>query len=313
MAAIEQLEAGPPAQGGLEPPGPIAIRRMSAETSIGGQGVRLTYREPRNPSDITDPVLLLIAHGWNAPESAYGPLAEAVAGLGKPSLTYEEDRSLGLVGDLNPLNLLRVAALASKAAWAAARFARDELGHDQADGYGHSLGGKTVVNLALNHSDHMRGLVLDGSVGLNRHRLPGMVGRTGQFAVGEVVPALGKLARSHGPKTGLHVARYMWRHPGRTLAEGVDAGSSNLHEGIERLLYRGIGISVIQSRHDIYFAHHAVHEDSGHLFGEHFHLRDDPDSNHLAPQLDPSGTAGLIIRALELQSGGAEAETSLVA
>ncbi|MGH7193563.1 MAG: alpha/beta hydrolase [Candidatus Saccharimonadales bacterium] len=312
MSVIEQLEAGPPAQGGPEPSEPIAIRTMTGETSIGGQDVRLTYREPRDPSDITDPVVLLIAHGWNAPESAYGPLAEAVASLGKPSLTYEEDRSLGLVGDLNPLNLLRVAALASKAAWAATRFARDELGYDKAHGYGHSLGGKTVVNLALNHSDHMRGLVLDGSVGLNHHRLPGMVGRTGQFAVGEVVPALGTLARSHGPKTGLHVARYMWRHPGRTLAEGVDAGSSNLHEGIARLLYRGIPVSVVQSRNDIYFAHGSVHQDSGHLFGEHFHLRDDPDSNHLAPQLDPRGTAELIMHALGLQLE-AEAEAAVAA
>lgn len=301
MAAIEQLEAGPPAQEGQRPSGPVAIREVRGETGIAGQDVRITYRGPRDSGDVTDPVVLIIAHGWNAPASAYDPLSEELAKLGKPNAVYEEDESLGLVCDLNPLNLLRVATLSSKAAWAATRFVRDEFGHDEADGYGHSLGGKTVVNLALHHSDHMRGLVLDASVGLNKHRLPGMIGRTGQFAVGEVVPALGTLARSHGPKTAWHMFNYMRKHPGRALAKGVDAGSSNLHEGISRLTYRDIIVSLIQSRNDVYFDADAVERDSGHLFGEHLHTREDPDSNHLAPLLDPKGTAELIVYALERQ------------
>lgn len=301
MTSIEQLRAGTPAAEGQGPVEPVALRQITGETGIAGQDIQLTYREPQDPTLITDPVPLVIAHGWNAPASAYGPLAEEVARLGKPTLTYEEDRSMGLLGDLNPLNLLRVAALSSKAAWAATRFARDELGHEKADAYGHSLGGKTVVNLALHKPEHMRHLVLDASVGLNKHRLPEMIGHTGEFAVLELLPALGKLARSHGPQTGLHMLNYIRRHPARALAEGLDAGSSNLHESIARLAYRGIGVSAIQSRHDVYFDAGAVERDSGHLFGDHFHTREDPASNHLAPQLDPQGTAALIMHALDLR------------
>lgn len=306
MATIEQLGAAGTAQEGQAPSEPIAIRTVTGETGIAGQDIGLTYREPSDPDQIADPVVLVIAHGWNAPESAYAPLAEAITRLGKPTVTYEEERSMGLACDLNPLNLLRVSALSSKAAWAATRFARDEHGHDEADGYGHSMGGKTVVNLALNHSEHMRELVLDGSVGLNKHRLPEMIGHTGQFAVLELLPALGKLARSHGPKTGWHMLNYVGRHPARALAEGLDAGSTNLHEGIARLAYRGVGISVIQSRNDAYFAADAVERDSRHLFGDHFHTRDDPESNHLAPQLDPQGTAELIVYALAMRRQAAE-------
>ncbi len=301
MATVEQLGAALPAEAGQRPARPVAIREITGETSIGGQGVRATYREPLSASDITDPVLLTIAHGWNAPESAYAPLGKAVAMLGKPSLTYEEDRSLGPVGDLNPLNLFRVAELASKAAWAAARYARDEFGHEETDGYGHSWGGKTVVSLALHKPNHVRNLVLDGSVGLNMHHLPEMIGHTIRFPAQEILPALGKLARSHGPKTGLHMLNHIRRHPARALAEGLDAGSANLHEGIAHLAYLGIGVSAIQSRNDIYFAADAVERDSGHLFDDHLHTREDPGSNHLAPQLDPHGTAALIVHAIELR------------
>lgn len=299
MATVERLDAAQAAQEGQGPCEAVSLRTVTGETRIAGQDVRLTYRAPREAAHITDSVPLLIAHGWNAPESAYGPLAEEVAMLGKPSVTYEEDRSLGLIGDINPLNLFRVAALSSKAAWAATRYVRDKFGHEETDAYGHSWGGKTVVNLALYHPDTIRQLVLDCSVGLNGHRLPGMVGRTGQFAALELLPALGKLAQSHGPKTGLHMFNYVRRHPVRSLAEGLDAGSANLHDGIGRLLYRGIGVSVLQSRNDVYFGHEAVQRDSGQLLGEHLHTREDPASNHLAPQLDPGGTATLIVHALK--------------
>lgn len=301
MATIEQLEPAQAVQEGQTPSEPIAIRTMTGETVIAGQSVHLTHRAPRDARLITDPVPLVIAHGWNAPESAYGPLAEEIAMRGKPTVTYEEDG--GLAGDLNPLNFLRVAVLSSKAAWAATRYVRDEFGYEEADGYGHSWGGKTVVNLALHHPGHMRGLVLDSSVGLNRHHLPEMVGHTGEFAVLELLPALGKLARSHGPKTGWHMFNYIRKHPGRSLAQGIDAGTANLHEGIEHLAHMGIGVSVLQSRNDVYFDADAVERDSGHLFGEHLHTRDDPESNHLAPLLDPVGTAALIMYAMEARRG----------
>ncbi len=308
MTNLGQLRAEAPAYEDPASSAPIPIREITGETKIGGEDISLTYRAPSNPADTTDPTLLLIIHGWGGPELAYSELGAEAARRGKPSLTYGEGRSLGLVGDLNPLNLLRVAQLSSKAAWAAMRYAREEFGHDESDLYGHSWGGQTAVNVALHKPEHVRGVILDGSCGLDEHSLPTMIGRTGQFARDELLPALGSLARKPGPRVGAQALHYVWRHPGRTLAEGLNAGSTNLHARIRRLGSRGIWVSAIQSPSDTYFKLEEVRRDSQHLFGEHFHVRDDPDSNHLAPQLDPEGTADLIMSALLLRLNGRDLE-----
>jgi pimeloyl-ACP methyl ester carboxylesterase len=304
MATPEQLRVEPPpveAVRSFDPvqPEPVAIYEVSGETRIGREKISLTYRAPVNPEDITDPVPLVIAHGWGGPELAYSNLGEEVAKMRKPSITYGEGRSLGLLCDLNPLHLLKVAQLSSKAAWAAMRYVRDEFGHSKFDAYGHSLGGETVVNVAHHKPDHVRTVIVDGSTGLDDHTLIEMIGRTGEFGKKELWPALGKIARGSDPRIGLHALHYIARHPARTLAEGLNAGSTNLHSRIERLGALGIGISAIQSPNDIYFPVEAVERHSRHLFGEHFHIRSDPESNHLAPQLDPLGTAHAIIQALD--------------
>lgn len=298
MTTLERLEAGPPEEVGQA--APIAIEEIPGETRIGRENVSLTYRTPVNESDITDPVPLVIFHGWGGPESAYRRLGEEIARRGKRSVTYGEGRSLGWLGDLNPLNLLKVAELSSKAAWATIKYVRDEFGHEKSDGYGHSLGTQTAVNVARHKPGHVRALVLDGALGLDDHSLWEMIGRTGEFGAKEVVPALGRIAWSHGPRTGWHALHYMARHPTRSLAEGLNAGSTSLHSRIEELVAQhGIGISAIHSPNDTYFPLEAVVRDSLHLFGEHFHARDDPEANHLAPQLDPPGTADLVMHALK--------------
>src|ERR1039458_6546847 len=90
---------------------PVEIRAVTGVTRIGNEKVSLTYREPVNASDITDPVPLLIAHGWGAAELAYSNLGEKLAEGGKPSITYGEGRSFGFLNDLNPCHLLKVAEL----------------------------------------------------------------------------------------------------------------------------------------------------------------------------------------------------------
>jgi pimeloyl-ACP methyl ester carboxylesterase len=301
MATLERIESTPASEGQARPDGLVAIRSLTGEARIGGEHISVTYREAANKDDITDPTPLLIAHGWGGPEEAYKALGEEVAMRGKPSITYGEGRSLGVVGDLNPLNLLRVTKLASKAAWAAVRHVRDELGHETADAYGHSWGGQTAINLAVYKPEVVRAVVLDGSCGLDEHGLPVMIYRTGQFFTRELVPALGKLARSPGPRAGLDAVHYMARHPGRSLAEGISAGTTDLHPRIEKLMRQGIPVAAIQSSNDAYFPLDRVESHSHHLFGEHFYTREDPESNHIAPQLDPVGTAVMVLNALHLQ------------
>jgi hypothetical protein len=140
--------------------------------------------------------------------------------------------------------------------------------------------------------------VLDGSCGLDFHTLGEMIERTKEFGGKELRPNLGRLALSSHPRLGPQLIHYIFRNPGRTLAEGLNAGSVNLHKRIERLAALGIGAAAIQSPKDLFFPVEAVESHSRHLFGEHFYTREDPEANHIAPQLDPSGTAEAILRAI---------------
>ncbi len=71
------------------------LRVIEGSVRIGGTNVHLTYREPENSDDITDPIPLAIAGGWCAPEGAYANLSEAVAQRGRPTFTVGTDRSVG--------------------------------------------------------------------------------------------------------------------------------------------------------------------------------------------------------------------------
>ena len=269
----------------------------SGIAEIAGAQVSYTYREPTDEAMITDEVPLAITPGWGGPELAYRSLGVATAEMGKPSITYNAPRSKGL-HDLNPYHLFKVAKFASQAAWGVMRDVKDTLHHELFDVYGHFLGGQTAVNVALHKPQHVRGVILDGSCGLENTTLREMINRTGQFGKEELWPALPKLARGNGPMIGLQALHYIFRNPPRTLAEGLNAGSANLHPHIKELVARGIGAAAIQSPKDIYFHAEAVERDASHLFGDRFHVRHDPEANHLAPQLDPYGTAQAIMHLL---------------
>lgn len=271
---------------------PIEIFAETGRASIAGANFNYTYRAPANQEEVTDPVPLLISHGWGGTELAYADLGEAVAELGKPSLTFNAPRSQGQ-RDLNPLSLLRVSKLSSQAAWAVMR----DSGFNLFDVYGHSKGGQTAVDVAMHKPAHVRAVILDGSCGLDRHSFSEMLGRTKEFSKEELAPSLGKLAANGNGLIALQLAHYIFRNPGRTLAEGVDAAITNLHKRLQALGELGIKRVALHSRHDRYFPLDLVERDARDLFDV-FFTRADPESNHLDPILRPKTTALVISEAL---------------
>jgi pimeloyl-ACP methyl ester carboxylesterase len=276
----------------------VPTRVIRGVARIAGANIKYTREAPLHEEDIKDPIPALIAHGWGGPELAYQELREEIAKRGKPAITYNSPRSMGWRNDLNPVHLFQVSKFSSQAAWGVIREVMTEHGDELVDAYGHSLGGQTAVNVTIHKPEHVRGVILDGSCGLDFHTLQEMISRTGEFAKEELWPALGRLALNSDPRIGAQLAHYIFRHPPRTFAEGLDAGATNLHRRLHQLGELGKFRAAIQSPGDIYFPLAAVERDSRHLFDA-FHKREDPSSNHLAPQLDPAGTAEAIIYLLD--------------
>jgi pimeloyl-ACP methyl ester carboxylesterase len=246
---------------------------------------------------VKDQVPLIIAHGWGGSELTYAELRQEIAKRGKPAITWNSPRSKGWLNDLNLFHLSEVAKFSSQAGWGVLKAVKNRFGYEQVDEYGHSMGGETVVNLAIHSSEHVRAVILDGSCGLDFHTLQEMIIRTGEVGRKELLPVIGRLALSSSPRLGIQVAHYVFRNPGRTIAEGVNAGSTNLHQRLEMLGEQGIYRAAIQSEDDTFFPVRKVERDSRHLFDA-FHIREDPSANHMAPQLDPAGTAETVIRLL---------------
>jgi pimeloyl-ACP methyl ester carboxylesterase len=281
-------------------PSEIPTSVFTGIARIAGAKVHFTFETPYNQKDITDPRPLEISHGWMGPEDAYDPLRQAVVQSGKPAITYNAARSRGLIRDLNPLNYhwSKVAEFTSKVAWGPLREIKEELGIEKFDAYGHSLGGQTVVNLATHKPEHIQNVVLDGSCGLDFHDLGESWSRSKEFVKAEFLPSRGKLVKTAGPELTRQAVHYIFRNPALTLVEGLNAGSTNLHGRIHRLHEKGIGVAALQAHNDVFSPAEKVLADCDELLGAHMYTREHTAAGHLDPQLDPYGTAKLILRAL---------------
>jgi pimeloyl-ACP methyl ester carboxylesterase len=153
----------------------VPTRVIRGVARIAGANIKYTREAPLHEEDIKDPIPALIAHGWGGPELAYQELREEIAKRGKPAITYNSPRSMGWRNDLNPVHLFQVSKFSSQAAWGVIREVMTEHGDELVDAYGHSLGGQTAVNVTIHKPEHVRGVILDGSCGLDFHTLQEMI------------------------------------------------------------------------------------------------------------------------------------------
>ncbi len=183
------------------------------------------------------------------------------------------------------------------------KFVRDETGHTEFDIYGHSLGGDTAVNVASylaeqKKDEGVRSVILDGTCGAEDHDFLEMLGRTKDFGKDELWPSLWPIARNNDSRLGAQMLFHVFRNLPRTLAEGVHAGTTDVRPRLQMLGELGIARAAILSASDTYSPANSVERDSGHVFDK-IYRREDPFSNHLAPQLDPVGTAIAIANVLD--------------
>lgn len=283
----------------------IQLETLKGSTSlgdffgIGGMAVNATYTGPANPADLRHDVKVGLAHGWFAPEDAYTGLRQALAQRGVGAFSFDDSRSFGWLGDFNLRNYRHVAEVSSKVAWTAMKIVDRLTGTpNRFVMYGHSMGGQTATDVATFNPTRVEGVITDGSCGAEKHTFGDSLGRTRSFASGELRAKAPELIL-HGPLLFLpHLAYHALRNPARTLAEGVDAGSTNLRDRWNGLGAVGVRREAIQSRADVYSPVDAVERDNRDVL-DGIRRRHSPQSGHLDPQLDPQGTADIIIDILD--------------
>lgn len=268
----------------------ISTIRTHGVATIAGARVEYTSEQPANEDEITDPVPLLITHGFGGIKGSYRNMRSAVAQSGKPAVTYRPARSQGMRGNLNPHNLLHPEELLSKAAWGVMRSIEQAQGYNIFDVSGHSMGGRTAADVAIHHPEHVRTAIFVAAVGLDEHSVPEMLKRGTRFLKADLAPALPQLIRDNDSRLAFEAVHYILRNFPRTVAEGLTAAGCDLHQRIARLGDYGIRTAAIQFQRDTFFPLEAVTAYSQHLFDKYF-VYEDPLSNHITPQTDPKGVA----------------------
>ncbi|HEX4774637.1 MAG TPA: alpha/beta hydrolase [Candidatus Saccharimonadales bacterium] len=288
-----------------DPTEPIPIHKLTGRASIGdflgfgGMSVNVGYWEPVNPVDFKHDERVGLEHGWGAPPSAYESLAKALALRGVGAFTIGDSRSFGLLGDLYLPNYFNVAEISSKVAWTTMKIVeRLTEGERSFVMYGHSMGGQTATNVSDFGRGKIRGLIVDGSCGAEEHDFIESWSRAQRFTGGEFTARACEIVMANPPRLLPDLVYHALRNLPRTLLEGINAGSTNLHESWGRLGKLGVRTAAIQSARDVFSPADAVERDSSDVLGA-IHRRDDPESGHLAPQLDPEGTADIIIAILD--------------
>lgn len=267
--------------------------KLRGVAHIAGAAIEWTYERPEH---ITDEIPLIGLHGFGGVKSSYREFRTQVAQRGKGAITYRPARSRGYVGDVDPGNISNPGKLLSQAAWAVMRDVKATTGDTRFDASGHSMGGFTLTQLAKHKPEYLRTAIYVGSVGLDDHTVPQMLGRALRFVNTELRPS-GLIFGNDG-RVALEGLHYMLRNPVRTVGEGLNAAGCSLKKDIPLIRAAGIKTGAIQFNKDTFFPTDRVTEESAHLF-DHYQVLDNPNANHIAPQVLASEVAEAHIQMLK--------------
>ncbi len=268
--------------------------RIRGIAHIAGAAIEWTYERPEV---IEDEVPLIGLHGFCGVKSSYREFRSQVAQRGKPAITYRPARSRGYLGDVDINNVRDPGKLLSQAAWAVMRDIKKSTGDTTFDASGHSMGGYTLTRLAKHKPEHLRTAIYVGSVGLDDHSVPQMLGRAVRFIQDELRPS-GLISGTENRRIALEGLHYIVRNPLRTATEGLNAAGCSLKHEIPLIRAQGIKTAALQFELDTFFPTASVTEESSHLF-DHYQVLENPTAKHIAPQILASEVAEAHINILK--------------
>lgn len=273
-----------------------------------GQPIRMIYGEEKIasaniafsvavPEKVTNPHPAVIAHGYCTPYAAYEGLQQAMAANGQVTGLYYSPRNQKGLAGLHTKHLGHPERLLSQAVWGVmrgmlARRREIDLESDKFQLTGHSMGGYSVVNAALNHPKFVDSLLLNQPVGIGNNSTLKLVKRLPTFMSKELVPAIlhEEEQISEPLKILLHSLKYILSNPTRAAAEGINASSCNSRQKIAQLREQDIKTAVVVGLADtlISATDAAIH--SGREVDV-FAAYANPNANHLHPITRPLETA----------------------
>ena len=259
--------------------------RIRGVAHIAGAAIEWTYERPET---VTDDVPLIGLHGFGGVKSSYREFRSQVAQRGKSAITDRPARSRGYIRDADFNNRRNPGKLLSQAAWAVMRDVKNTTGDTTFDASGHSMGGYTLTQLAKHKPEHLRTAIYVGSVGLDDHSVPQMLGRAARFINKELRPS--GLVIGSDSRIALEGLHYLARNPLRTITEGLNAAGCSLKQDIPHIRAAGIKTAALQFEQDTFFPTARVTEESSHLF-DHYEILENPAANHIAPQILASEVA----------------------
>lgn len=263
------------------------------------------------PEKITNPHPAVIAHGYCTPYAAYEGLQHAMAANGQITGLYYSPRNQKNLAGLHTKHFVHPERLLSQAVWGIMRGViaqGDEIGleSDKFQLTGHSMGGYSVVNAAINHPEFIDSLLLNQPVGIGNNTTMKLIMRLPTFMRRELIPAIihEEEKISDPLKILLHSLRYVARNPYKTALEGINASSCNSRQKIADLGAIGIKTAVVVGLADTLISA----TDAATHSGQHvdiFAAYADARANHLYPITRPLETAlslQQILRALKTTS-----------
>lgn len=257
-----------------DPPLEVPTIITPGTAAISNAEVGFSVEQPEDPDLITDPIPVVIVHGFYGIEAAYGGFRNALAQQGRIVVTYGRAHQ-SLSRFLHPSQLGKPHRLISQAPLAVIRALDAEV-----DAIGHSYGGANAVDLAAHKPDHFRTVTIAASAGTNGHSLLTLAKNTPDETLHEVIPMVPELYHAIGVRGLWEAVRY-GSNPIRLFSETFDVATRDVRHTIPEVQKHGIPVAAIQSLDDKFFPIHEVDEHIGELVDE-FRVFPYPDAGHSA-------------------------------
>jgi hypothetical protein len=282
----------------------IPTRELYGTELIGRGAVRYTLEIPEQ---VIDPVPMGIINGYMGIESAYEQLRHYIASNGKPAFTVQPHRTQAGFASLHRKHIATPHRLLSQGVWGSMRNIQnrndvDAIDTDQFDLSGHSMGGFVSAYLATHEDkhEHIRSVIFNASAGLEPHTvLEFLKYRIPRFLARELRPAIqnGLLNVDDGNAIKEEI-EYIFRHPLRTLGEGLSVGSCNIQKRVILMGELGIKTAMLGYPADEMTPIDKALEHSGHLV-DLAKVFPYTKAGHLAPQCYPEEVGAIHFEILD--------------